>query len=409
MVVGGIVLLAAAGCEHKAEEAKSPPASAPAVAAVPTDKPVPAFQTELLDMAFEAATAIPVMPHIIERSGAQETVFSAGLALDQPMRALGYAAQIANWRRGDCYADFAFYCVQHGFMQNVQKYLDAAAKATRGADQDWQTDHVRVRVAQTQVLLGQMKAAELNTKDLEPSETGKVEATKAAVAAKGSFAEQAAVIDELLKNKNSDIRLNGVAAAAELVNRFYDEKDNREGVEEKIRTVLAKMGQPYIRIEMFLKLSEIARGHKDVAGAQAWVDGAQKAADEAKWPLLEIRLQVMARLARARWLGGDTVRAHADADAVMTLFEKEKDRIQDADRAGAILPLAEAYVAFGDKAAALTVYRRAAEEGAKNVNARPRALDLVAICRSLALSAEEPDAALWGRIRETRAGLGDPW
>jgi len=78
-------------------------------------------------------------------------------------------------------------------------------------------------------------------------------------------------------------------------------------------------------------------------------------------------------------------------------------------RAGALRPLAEAYQSMGDTAAALTVFKKAVEEGVENPNSRPRVEDLSATCRSMALSGVEPDADLWARLREVFTGLGQPW
>src|SRR5215813_3973758 len=78
-----------------------------------TDKPLLAFQSELLDLAFKTATALPTEPHIKNRSRAQESVVDTCFQLDQPHRAAGYIQGIDNWRRGLAYADLALYCAQH--------------------------------------------------------------------------------------------------------------------------------------------------------------------------------------------------------------------------------------------------------------------------------------------------------
>src|SRR5262245_33770520 len=74
------------------------------------DEPIAPFRGELLDIAFRAASAFPVDPHIKNRSRAQEAVVKTALELGQPQRALVETEQIDNWRRGACYAELAFYC-----------------------------------------------------------------------------------------------------------------------------------------------------------------------------------------------------------------------------------------------------------------------------------------------------------
>ena len=89
--------------------------------------------------------------------------------------------------------------------------------------------------------------------------------------------------------------------------------------------------------------------------------------------------------------------------------DAERERIAPIFRASALRPIAETYQSMGDNAAALALYKRVVEEGANNKNARPRAEDLSATCRSMALNAAEPDSELWARLREISAGLCNPW
>ena len=72
-------------------------------------------------------------------------------------------------------------------------------------------------------------------------------------------------------------------------------------------------------------------------------------------------------------------------------------------------PVAEAWMALGDEAAARRTYVLALEEGAANPNARPRAQDLSATLASMARYDVRPDESMTRRIREIREGLGDPW
>jgi hypothetical protein len=71
--------------------------------------------------------------------------------------------------------------------------------------------------------------------------------------------------------------------------------------------------------------------------------------------------------------------------------------------------IAAAYASLGDGRKALATWRRAVEAGVQNPNSRPRAEDLVATCREIALEGLEPDVALRERLAEVRRALGDPW
>jgi hypothetical protein len=130
--------------------------------------------------------------------------------------------------------------------------------------------------------------------------------------------------------------------------------------------------------------------------------------DEYEWPL-QHRIAVIGKLTALRFRAGDEETARSDADAALALFAEQGKNIVNIWRAGALRPLAQAYQVMGDTATALSVYKRAVDEGVDNPNSRPRAEDLSATCCSMALYAVQPDAELDTRIRQIKDGLADPW
>src|SRR5690349_16062369 len=111
-------------------------ASADVRALRPGDAPLSEAQAELLDVAFRAASALPVMPHARDKAKAQEAVIDACLQLDQPARAASWLEQIANWRRGAAHADLALWLAQHGDVDASRKHLDEAAKIAEQPEGD---------------------------------------------------------------------------------------------------------------------------------------------------------------------------------------------------------------------------------------------------------------------------------
>jgi hypothetical protein len=393
------------GCDRRPAEDASPKEASCRTGAL-ADKPIAPFQKDLLEVAFRAAMAIPVEPHLRTRCRTQEEVVATCLQLDQPKRAIGYLEQIKDWRRGAAYADLAFYCVQHGLTDDVQTYLDLAARIAEAAGPDWARDRVRVKIARTYALLEQKEQAERFEAGVPESETGKVAAVRAQYGEE-SFEEQMEGLERLLGSQQFDIIRNALESSVALFDRFYGDAERRPQVEEAIRASWEKMPL-LVRIDLVMRLGECAAKHGDGTKAlelfneaQAWLEGEE-------WPL-RFRIPLTARVAEGRFRAGDAPKARADADAALALFDAEKEQMVDIDRATALHPLAEAYQAMGDPAAALGVYKRAVEEGVVNVNSRPRAEDLSATCCSMALHAVEPDAELWTRIRQIGKGLGPPW
>lgn len=381
------------------------------------DQPLAAYRLELLEIAYGAASAFPLDPHVKNRSRAQERVVEACFRLDQPNRALRYATQIANWRRGVAFADYADYCARHGALHDVRRYLDLAREVADGDDeelsQEWRRDRIRARVARTLYRIGESgQAAELAT-ELSAAERGIVEAAEAAHAVQQDEdfdAQLEAFATSFAGFSNTD--LDSVRAVlkglAETYDRVYADAPRRVRLEERMKTIRWDTVPFAVQIECQMELAGVALEHGDQARALELVGAAQDAQRSTHW-VPEEGIALAARLARLRHEAGDTVRAKRDLDAALARFDAERESITSMFRADALRPVAEAYRAMGDREQALIVYRNALEEGAVNKNARPRADDLADTCISLALSDTEPDEGMWTAIRKTRAGLVDPW
>lgn len=374
------------------------------------DMPLATFRQELLDLAFKTATALPIQPHIKSRSRAQEAVITTCLELDQPRRALGYTEEIDNWIRGTAYADLAFYCARHG-DDAVEDLLDLAHRvseqAVKDEVQDWQRDRIRVTMAKTHVLLGQTQQAEQLEAGAVDSESGKVGTARAMLADVDTFDALMTGLDAVVVPGGFDEVRNALETYAQLFNSMYEDQDRRSRVEEKIKTSWVKL--PIMaRIEVMTKLAGFALDHSDQAKALELVNEAQLIMEGAHWTP-QYQIPVMARLAGLRHRAGDLEKARIAVDTARSLFDSEGEGIVNIYRAEALRPVAEAYQSMGETAAALAVYKTAIEAGIVNPNSRPRAEDLAATCRSMALHGVEPDVDLWSRMRQIHAGLSDPW
>jgi tetratricopeptide (TPR) repeat protein len=381
------------------------------------DEPIASFRGELLDIAFRAASALPVDPHIKNRSRAQEAVVMTALELGQPQRALVETEQIDNWRRGACYAELAFYCARHGDADEVQHFLDLAgsiAEADKSGKseedqgpQSWQRDRIRAAIARTHLLLGQTTEAAPFEENLTESELGPVQTMKASFVDKEACDAQLHALDAVAAKGDFDQLRNALQASARLFDRFYGDADRRARIEEKIEASWEK-APLLVRIELLTELTNTALDHHDPAKALALVDETKAIVESAHWAT-EDYVPLLARLAELRHRAGDAEHAREQADAALAIYEAGRDRIVNIYRARALRPLAEAYDAMGDTPAALGIYKRAVEEGVENPNSRPRAEDLSATCCSMAARGVEPDDGLRTRILEICAGLSAPW
>jgi hypothetical protein len=383
----------------------------------PSDKTLAPYQTELLNLAFELASKIPVYPHIKDRSKSQEEVVTACLRLDQPQRAVKWAEKIENWRSGACYADAAFYYAQHNCTDQARQCLELARQITKKYDPNsqniesnnlqWRKDVVVAKMAQAYVLLGQPQEAELLEKGITESETGKVAGTKAMIGQEQSFEQQIQSLDALVALGNFDIIKNALNAYAQLFNRFYNDEIRRSLMEEKIKSSWTNI-PIFIRIELLGQLADFALEHRDQTKALDIVNQAQKFLDDYQWPV-ENQIPLAAGIMKLRYRAGDKQKAKRDADAMLALYNAQGKQIMDIARATALRPLAEAYQTMGNTSAAISVYKKVVDEGVQNPNSRPRAEDLSATCCSMALSEIKPDEELWTRIHNIAKRLGNPW
>lgn len=388
-----LLMLLAAGAQQPVSPDKGQPA----------DAPLQPFQVAMIEQAFDAASAMPLEPHIKNRSRAQQAAVLACLELGQPARALRYSDRIDNWRRGNGYAEIAIYSARHGYADHAKTCAQLAAlEAAEPGLADWRRDRINMRIAKAYNLLGQAAEAEALAATLGTAEMGKVAPDDEA-----DLDQRMAEVDRMVGLGNLDITRNTLESFTELFDRLYNDAGQRAKVADKIRTSWKGL-PPFLRIELLTSMARMALEHADKPAALSLINEAQRIFDEATWPL-DARLKMTATLAAIRFESGDEQRARADADAALALYDARGETIVNMYRAAAVRPLAEAYKTMNDTAASLAVYRRALEAGVVNPNARPRAIDLAATCTSMAVHGVEPDADLGARIREIGHGLGPPW
>lgn len=365
-----------------------------------------AFQSKLIDLAFQTATKIPVDPHIKDRSKSQELVIQTCLELNQPEQAMESIDSIKNWRRGSCYADLALYYAQNGESEKINQYLNLAEKISEETE-DWRRDHIRVKIAQVHALLGDEEKANEYESGVVESEVGKVDAVEASRIDDEAFQEVIQSLEALVNQQSFDVLKNTLNAYAKLYERFYSNEEKRSLIEDKIKSSWTKI-PVNIRIDVLIQLAEVSIHLSDNQKALQFADEAQSFLDQYQWKL-EHKIPLTARVIELRFKAGDQKTAESLAKESLNLFIKNKQQIVNIWRAGALRPLAQAFKTIGDEYASLSVYKLAIDEGSINPNSRPRAEDLTATCCSMALNSVEPDEELWARINQIFKELDQPW
>jgi tetratricopeptide (TPR) repeat protein len=370
------------------------------------DVALTASQDKLLTLAFEAASAIPLAPHIKDRARTQKVVIDACIELDQPQRAARYIKKVPNWRRGTGWAELGSWYALRGQTESAHHCV-ARAEKVMAETEDWRRNRIRTKIAKAYARLGELERAEQTKPGEGTAEHGKVMGVKAAKADPNAFDEHVRLLDELLAKGELDTSRNALWSYTELYDRFYDDPEKRSLIAERIRSAYRPLPL-FIRIDLLLAIADTAVEHGDDERALALVGRAHELADDARWPA-RYHVPLLAKLAKAYQRAGGREKAGTLAKQAFELFQANRTRIADIYRSEALRPVAEAYHELGDRENAADVYAEALEQGAVNPNARPRAEDLAATCASMAVHEFEPDAELWSHIRQIRDGLRAPW
>lgn len=360
-------------------------------------QPAEAFQLELLDLAWQAAVAYPINPHIKNRGRAEEQVVHGALAIHQPHLAWGYTKKVVNWRKGACHAEIAHYLIEQEDPEHVAYFLRQAILNSKDPKQGWRQARVEARVNAARLLIGKDVVAGTQAKEEDFAGQGQAISAKAVGANSEVFDELIASLDSMVEREGYDEMWAAMQAYAELYRHHYPNLERRALITEKARVAWKDM--PGIRrFEIMLRFANAALEHEDIQAAAQWVDEADAIRRSYRWAI-ESDLKLRSEIARALARINRKPAAQDLLSETAELADRELKNLQDLYRANALRPVAEAYAELGDKERALELYVVLVDLGALNPNIRPRVSDITATCVSMAVHGIQPDASLLNRIQ----------
>lgn len=361
----------------------------------------------LLEQAYAIASAMPLRPHIKNRSRAQERVVVTCLELEKPLLAKRYADGIENWRRAAAYADLARYYAERGQNELAQPL---AAQAQRMAEtnelgaEGWRQERILAKVAEAQFELGQQEVARQLAGQLEVSEQPTLSSETLDEEGVTAFLQS---LPGLAQTGQLETMLQALDACVPLFEQHYAKQPLRERIYKDMRNAWNRV--PGLeRVRLARSLAEVCLEQGDAPRAQSLLGDIRVLMDSMRW---EPRYQVpaQAQLANLRAQAGQRELARAELEGAMELYQTRREEVINIYRAETLLPVAEGFLALGDRENAAQVYAQAVEESVVNPNSRPRAVDLTDILCSMASTGFVPGEALQARIDEIQKGLGDPW
>ena len=361
---------------------------------------------DLLDLAFQISTSIPIEPFASDRARMQALVAQACIKNGSLIQAIQYASKIEGWRQGEL---FALIGQQYATANETQLARDFAARAMEVAtnETDWQRERIVIETAKIYLQLGDSAKASTLLEGATQAELGKLEAARTAIVLESQLDNQADMFDKAIATKNFDLARGGIDGYLVWLDRVSQD-------EIRITRALKAIDDALLELPLDLQVKygiDLADHlHKNLKRDLAILK-LDKATEifSATTFLPEDVAPLGAMLARARIRMGDEQSARLILQRLYSEYSTRREGIVNLRRATSLRALAEGFCELGDRDDAIACYTLALEEGTINPNARPRAEDLGATCISMAEYGIALTPELKNRIDTIRSSLTYPW
>lgn len=367
-------------------------------------------QVKLLEVAYEVASSYPLVPHIKNRSRAQEWVTQAAIDLGAFDLARSYADGIANYRRGKMYGLLAAARLEAGDAEGAKPLIDLTLDVSRARGlEDWQRGWVLAALAYTHAVKGEHdEAYRLLNNDLVAQSGAKELISKSLALKPAPFEPRMTQFAEMVSAGEFEQTVLVMWGYAGEYKRHYADDEKRglilEAFDEAAGTVPG-----HVRLPMLVAMADhVLDGSDDrrVALTLELLSRAESVVNvEVAGSKIVFALPIRAELAALRYRAGQRELAREALSAVVSAYEAHAGALQNYEHGNVLRPIAEAYVVMGEAESARVFYRRALEQGLVNPNLRPRIRDFTKSVVSLALSGLEPGDTLWPAIRRARRDI----
>jgi hypothetical protein len=369
-------------------------------------------KTEALEWGFKFASAIPVKPHLIDRSKSQYQILEVYLERDMPDEVAQRASRIVDWRACLSYADLAVYFAREDQEEKVSQYSERARECgDRLVDWEtsWQRDRVLLRIAEAQVTAGQLKAAEETEAELPAESAGQARTLRLSLMdGPDDYVKKINQLKSMENSEHMEVRRNVARAYIAILTQLDFEVTDEQSA--TLRTRVYEVAETLPQLMQHEVLCSLSRAAFTASQEEMGRDALEYAEKQLRKHELKARFDVKALTELANiWVegAGDFQRAES------LLYEAKdllmKGRLKGTDQVRALISLAQGYGIHGSHEEAWDLFRQALQTADAQVNARPRAMNLTEICAAIGeWGVPWPDdvAKEMKRLYET---LGDPW
>lgn len=380
----------------------------------------------LLDLAFAGVSEMPLRPHIKNRARAQYQIVTTCLSLELADLAEQYIPEISNWQRWNSYADLAYFYAENGTTDKAEAALQQAEAALQTvADvlsgnvvatapnplldtlRDWRYKKVLARTLETRWLLHTTKATHaLESHNFDEATLASLQ-TKKLMSESAQYTTTLDALRPMTTHANFEVVHPALLAMIQLLDQQYSREEAMRMLEEDIVPSFTKK-PVFMRVDVLEKLTRVLRKHGDLEDALQICDHMDTYIDGAALPA-NLHIAEKVKVLTLRHALGQPEAVSTELDQLHALFQENRERIVNIERAKPLCRLAEVQMLLGHEKEALTLYQQAIVEGQLNPNSRPRANDLSTICCSMALSRIAPTTVIYGKLEEMKNKLGTPW
>jgi tetratricopeptide (TPR) repeat protein len=358
-----------------------------------------------LDWAFRFANAIDPDPK--DKARAQESVVRDFAAVGDLDVALRRAEEIDGWRQAVVYADLATELAQADRQDEARELLTRAENLRRGI-KGWQNPRIAAHIAQALAALGEIDrsrrlAVELVAYDGQQYLGRSVAMVATGLAANGEYEQAREELDKLAESRDIYETWWRTAAYLSLArDKGLTEEQRLEALIEARRSADGidgwKRAEALASIaEEFIDLGQTKRARKILREADAIVAPLPDA--------LSVKALLLTTVARPWAMAGE----EGHARELLAQAEPLVANAMNIEQPGVWANVAIGYVALGDTAEAQRLYATALASAESLANARPRALAIVTICRSMGRHGVELSEATEEHLQALFEGLQDPW
>lgn len=270
----------------------------------------------------------------------------------------------------------------------------------------WENPRIAAHVANALAALGAVEASEAATEKLAEDRQygGRAPATLAAAqAAKGDFAKAMATLaplGDLKAPEDCTWRAQGYLAIARQTK--FSKSRRLEALSAARQSAEAVAG--WLKIEPMLEVADEYSALGKEATARQILEQMEKLALEVP-PTAPLAAPDLSAIARSWGKSGKPERARS----LLARAEKVAVETPDIGRPYIIANVAAGYHVLGDATASRRLLALAFNEAQGQVNARPRALSVVEICRTMARFGMPLDDATRSTLDSLYDGLKEPW